>query len=348
MSQPSVLVTGGSGFVGAHTVLALLQTSSYRVRTTVRSLSRADEIRKQLLEGGASQDGVDSVEFVAADLNKDDGWEQAVEGCTYVHHVASPFPASAPKHEDDLIKPAREGTLRVLRAAKKAGTVKRVVITSSVAAIAYGHDDLNRPFNEEDWSNDKDPKIGAYQKSKTLAERAAWDYIEKEGGEMELAVVNPGGIYGPLLGKDYATSIELIYRLMNGALPGCPQLALGLVDVRDVADLHVRAMTDPKAKGQRFIAVAGDSLWVQEISKMLKDKLGDRAKRVPTMVLPNFLLRLVGMVDPTVRMVVPELGKKKSSSNEKAKRELGWNPRNNEECVVSTAESLLKFGMVKK
>lgn len=348
MSQPTVLVTGGSGFVGAHTVLALLQTSSYRVRTTVRSLSRADEVRKQLIEGGASQEAADSVEFVAADLNKDDGWEQAIEGCIYVHHVASPFPASAPKHEDELIKPAREGTLRVLKAAKKAGTVKRVIVTSSVAAVAYGNDDLNRPFTEEDWSNDKDPKIGAYQKSKTLAERAAWEYIEKEGGEMELTVVNPVGIFGPILAKDYATSIELIYRLMNGALPGAPQLSLGLVDVRDVADLHVRAMTDPKAKGQRFIAVAGDSLWVADIAKILKDRLGDRAKKVPTRTLPNFLLRLVGMVDPTVRLIVPELGKKRNSSNEKAKRELGWNPRNNEECIVSTAESLLKFGMVKK
>ena len=347
MSQPLVLVTGGSGFVGAHVIIALIATSSYRIRTTVRSLSRADEVRKQLLGGGASQEGVDGVEFTAADLTKDDGWEQAAEGCTYVHHVASPFPASTPKHEDDLIIPAREGTLRVLRAAKKAGTVKRVVVTSSVAAVAYGHDDLQRPFTEEDWSNDKSPKIPAYPKSKTLAERAAWDFIEKEGGDMELATVNPVGIFGPILGKNYATSIELVYRLMNGAMPGLPQLNFGIVDVRDVADLHLRAMTDPKAKGQRFIAIGEDSMWIEDIAKILRNRLGARAKKVPTRVLPNFLVKLVGYVDPTVKLVVPELGQKRNSSAEKAKRELGWKPRSNEEAVIASAESLEKFGMVK-
>ena len=348
MAQPLVLVTGGSGFVGAHTILALLSTSNYRIRTTVRSLSRADEVRKQLLEGGASEDAANSVEFVAADLMKDDGWEQAVDNCTYVHHVASPFPPGAPKHEDDLIIPAREGTLRVLRAAKKARTVKRIVVTSSFAAIGYGHDEPNKTFTEEDWSNDKDPNITAYPKSKTLAERAAWDYIEKEGGDMELAVVNPVGIFGPVLSKGYATSLELFIRLMNGQLPGVPQLTFGLVDVRDVADLHVRAMTDPKAKGQRFIATAEDFMEVVAIAKTMKRKLGSRAKKVPTMTLPNFLLRLVGMVDPTVKLIVPELGRKSNASNEKAKRELGWNPRSNEELIVETVDSLEKFGLVKK
>ncbi|KAL9097863.1 MAG: hypothetical protein Q9165_000189 [Trypethelium subeluteriae] len=349
MSQPLVLVTGGSGFVGTHVLLALLQSSStYRLRSTLRSLTRADEVRKQLVGGGASESAAAAVEFVTADLLKDDGWDDAVKDCTYVHHVASPFPAAAPKHEDELIRPAREGTLRVLRAAKRAGTVKRVVVTSSVAAVAYGHDDIGRDFTEEDWSDDKDPSIAAYPKSKTLAERAAWEFVEKEGEGMELAVVNPVGIYGPLLGKDYATSIELVYRLMNGSIPGLPQLQLGVVDVRDVADLHVRCMTDPKAKGQRFIAVAENFVWSVEIAKILKNKLGERAKKVPTWVVPNFLVKLLGVFDPTVRMITPELGKSKNASNEKAKRDLGWKPRSNEECIVATAESLEKLGMVKK
>ncbi|KAI9655183.1 MAG: hypothetical protein M1821_005666 [Bathelium mastoideum] len=348
MSQPLVLVTGGSGFIGAYVILALLSTSRYRIRTTVRSLSRADDVRAQLLAGGASADDAQRVEVVAADLSRDDGWEQAVAGCAYVHHVASPFPPAAPKHEDELIGPAREGTLRVLRAAKQADSVKRVVVTSSVAAIAHGHGEVGRPFTEEDWSDDTSPDIGAYAKSKTLAERAAWEYIEKEGGEMELATVNPVAVYGPVLAKNYSTSIEAVYRLMNGQLPGVPQLKFGCVDVRDVADLHLRAMTDPKAKGQRYIAVAGDFIWMEQMAKILKEGLGERAKRVPTRVLPNFLLKLVGYVDPTVRMIVPDLGRDNNSTNEKAKSELGWNPRTNEEALVATAESLEKLGMVKK
>lgn len=237
-----ILVTGGSGFVGSHCILMGLQ-KGYRVRTTVRSLQRADEIRQMLVAGGASQEQADSVEVCAAELMKDDGWEAACEDCTYVLHVASPFPMSPPKHEDDLIVPAREGTLRVLKAAKAAKTVKRVVITSSVAAVAYGHADRgkDRPFTEKDWTAMENPArpVPPYQKSKTIAERAAWDWVEKEGGDLELATVNPGGIFGPILGKAYATSVEIVVRLMNGAIPGLPDLSFGQSQISHSQDDQV-------------------------------------------------------------------------------------------------------------
>jgi len=249
----TVLVTGGSGFIGCHCILQLL-AAGYEVRTTVRNLNRETEVRAMLKVGGAEPG--DRLSFIAADLEKDDGWPEAVTGCEYVLHVASPLPASVPKHEDELIVPAREGALRVLRAARDAG-VKRVVLTSSFAAIGYGHEVQETPFNETNWTNLNGDAV-AYVKSKALAERAAWDFIANEGGNLELAVINPVGVFGPVLGPDYSTSILLVQRLMEAAMPGCPRLCFGLVDVRDVANLHLRAMTNPAAKGERFLALAGD------------------------------------------------------------------------------------------
>jgi dihydroflavonol-4-reductase len=289
---------------------------------------------------------LDKLGFVVADLTKDEGWNEAVEGCTYVLHVASPLPPGAPKDENDLIIPAREGTLRVLRAARDAG-VKRVVVTSSFAAIGYGHGKVDKPFTEEMWTDLNGPGVNPYIKSKALAERAAWDFIEKEGGSLELSVINPTGIFGPVLGHDFAVSVELVQRLLNGALPGCPQLNFGVVDVRDVADLHLRAMTHPKAKGERFLCVSPPSMTVLEISLALREQLGEAAKRSPTRVLPNFLLRLIAFFDPTVALIIPELGKFKVLSNDKAKNLLGWQPRSNVYALVATAESLIKFGLVK-
>lgn len=345
--KPLVLVTGGSGFIGAHCLLSLIRTASYRLRTTIRSSSKSSSVKAQLEHGGADSASINAIEFFEADLTKDDGWEDAVSGCDYVLHVASPFPPKAPKHEDELIIPAREGTLRVLRAAKKANCVKRTVITSSVAAIGYGHEDISRPFTEEDWSN-VDANIPAYPKSKTLAERAAWKYANEEG--LELSVVNPVGVYGPLLGKEqYSTSIELIVRLMNASIPGLPDIGFGVVDVRDVADLHIRAMTDPAAAGQRFIAVAGENeaMKVQEIAMVLKERLGAKASKVPTRVVPHFVVKLLALFDPTVRMIVPDLGKRRVSSNKKAREVLHWEPISSADSVVATAESLEKLGMIK-
>lgn len=214
--------------------------------------------------------------------------------------------------------------------------------------VGYGHATIEKPFTEEDWTVLDNPDISAYQQSKTIAERAAWDWIATEGGSLELAVVNPVGVYGPILGKDYATSIELVVRLINGQLPGVPQFAMGIVDVRDVADLHVKAMVDPKASGQRFLAVCdGPFLTVQTIAQKLKEQLGDKAKKVPTRVVPNFVIRILGFFDGTVGMIVPELGKHKNATNEKAKDMLGWQPRSADEALKSSADSLYQFGLAK-
>ena len=269
-----------------------------------------------------------------------------MSGCDFALHVASPFPASAPKHEDELVVPAREGALRVLRAARAAG-LKRVVLTSSFAAIGYGHPPSDRPFTEESWTDLNGVPVSAYVKSKTLAERAAWDFVAREGDALELSVVNPVGVFGPALGPDYSTSIEIVQRLMDGSIPGLARVTFGVVDVRDVADLHVRAMTHPAAKGERFLAVAGNFVTLQDVARLLRERMGDAARRVPTRVLPDWLLRLASLVNPTVAQVVPELGKFKNASNEKAKRVLGWSPRSNEDAILATAESLVRLGLLR-
>lgn len=343
MPNEQVLVTGGSGFIGAHCILQLLN-SGYRVRTTIRSPKREADVRAMLQQGGLAQtDG--RLTFAIADLEKDAGWPEAVDRCDYVLHVASPLPPSVPKHEDELIIPAREGALRVLRASRDAG-VRRVVLTSSFAAIGYGHPPQSAPFTEKDWSN-LNSDVAAYPKSKTLAERAAWDFIAREGGPLELSVVNPVAVLGPLLGPDYSASILLVQRLMDGAMPGSPRLNFGVVDVRDVASLHLSAMTHPAAKGERFLAVAGDFLWMRDIAIVLKKRMGTAAKRVPTRELPNWIVRLAALRDPAVKLILPELGKRKNATNEKAKRMLGWTPRSNEESVIATAESLVQLGLLK-
>ncbi len=341
--QETVLVTGGSGFIGTHCILQLLE-AGYRVRTTLRSLKREAEVLDMLKTGGARQ--TDALSFYQADLMSDGGWMEAVSGCDYVLHVASPFPAAVPKHEDELIIPAREGTLRVLKAARDAG-VRRVVLTSSFAAIGYGHEQTDKPYTEESWTNPDQPNVTAYIKSKTLAERAAWDFLSREGGALELTTVNPVGVMGPVLGPDNSASIEYVLRLMNGALPGSPRLCLNIVDVRDVADLHLRAMLHPAAKGERFLAVAGDYMTMHSIALLLRARLGNSARLVPTGKMPDWTIKLVALFDPAVAQVVTDLGKYKNTSNEKARRMLGWSPRSNEDAVIATAESMLRFGLLK-
>jgi dihydroflavonol-4-reductase len=343
MSGELVLVTGGSGFVGVHCILQLL-AAGYRVRTTVRSLTREGDVRAMLRRGGA--DPGDKLAFFAADLTSDSGWPAAVAACDYVLHVASPLPLQPPKHEDELIIPAREGTLRVLRAARDA-KVKRVVLTSSFAAIGYGHKNTDKVFDETIWSDPNGDDMSAYPKSKTLAERAAWDFMAREGGALELAAVNPVAVFGPLLGPDYSSSIQIVSRLLDGKIPGCPRLSFGVVDVRDVADLHLRAMTNPAAKGERFLAVSGDFMTFLAIAQVLKTRLGPAAKRVPAREIPDWILRLVAIVDKPVGQIVPELGKRKNGTSEKARRLLGWSPRPREEAILATAESLIQLGLLR-
>jgi len=222
-----------------------------------------------------------------------------------------------------------------------------IVVTSSFAAVGYGQKPQTRPFDETNWTNLGAGDLTSYTKSKTIAERAAWDFVAKENGKIELAVVNPVGVFGPVLGPDYSTSILLVQRLMDGAMPGTPKLYFGIVDVRDVADLHIRAMTSPAAKGERFLAVAGDFLSIQEIAKVLKARMGEAAARVPVRELPNWMVRLAALRDPALKIITPELGKKKNATNEKARRMLGWAPRSNEDALVATAESLVKLGLLK-
>jgi len=323
----TVLVTGGSGFIGSHVILQLL-SAGHIVRTTVRDLKREPEVRALLRQGGPEPG--ERVRFFAADLMKDAGWKEAAAGSEYVMHIASPFPVHVPKDENELIVPAREGALRMLRAARDAG-VKRVVLTSSFAAVGYGHPEQTKPFDEADWTDLNGEGLTAYVKSKTLAERAAWELIAKEGGGLELAVVNPVGVFGPVLGADYATSILIVQKMMDGAMPGVPRLVIGGVDVRDVADLHLRAMVHPAAKGERFLAVAGDFVSLAEMGRMLKRRMGAGAKRVPTRELPDWLVRLAVLKDPAVKQILPELGKQKNATSEKAQRVLGWKPRSVEE-----------------
>ena len=344
MSGELVLVTGGSGFIATHCILQLL-AAGYRVRATVRSLGREAEVRATLKAAGT--DAGDRLAFVAADLTADAGWAEAAAGCAFVLHVASPFPLNVPRHEDEVIVPAREGALRVLRASRDAG-VSRVVQTSSFAAIGYGHPRMERPFDEHDWTQVDGPGLTAYAKSKTLAERAAWDFMAREGGALELAVVNPVGVFGPVLGTDFSTSIEIVKRMMDGALPALPRITFGVVDVRDVADLHLKAMTAPQAAGERFLAVAGDFLSMRDIALVLKRRMGRAARHVPTRELPDWLLRVVALVDKSVGQVVPELGKPKNAVNDKARRVLGWSPRPAEDALVASAESLARLGLLKR
>ncbi|MFB9265770.1 SDR family oxidoreductase [Bradyrhizobium erythrophlei] len=339
----TVLVTGGSGFIGVHTILQLMD-AGHEVQTTVRNPDRNKDVIAMLREGGAASP--DRLSFVTADLLRDDGWREAVAGCDYVLHVASPLLSYVPADENELIIPARDGTLRVLRAARDAG-VKRVVVTSSMAAIGYGHPPRSTPFDETDWSNLDGEDAQAYPKSKTLAERAAWDFVASEGNGLELAVVNPTAVFGPVLGPDFSGSIGIVKALLDGAMPAVPRIYFGLVDVRDVADLHLRAMTSPKASGERFLAIAGETMSILEIARVLRDKLGSRARRVPRFQAPDWLMRLAARRNPMARAALPLLGKVRHATSAKAQTLLGWRPRSNEEMIVATAESLIRLGLVK-
>ena len=333
-----VLVTGGSGFVGGHCILQLLN-AGYAVRTSIRSLSRKQDVIEMLRKGGANN--LESLSFAEADLTGDNGWNEAVKGCVFVLHVATPISLEIPKHEDEVIRPAVDGTIRVLRASKRNG-VKRVVFTSSFAAIGYGNFPGDRPFTEDDWSNPNDRSLSAYVRSKGLAERAAWDFMKNEGGPMELAVVNPMAIFGPLLGSQLSSGHQILKQLLDGTMKACPKIDLGIVDVRDVADLHLRVMTHPKAAGQRFLALAGGVMSFHQIAMTLRKHLGKEASKVTTWEVPDWLVRLSAPFSVKARQVVPMLGQVRNASNEKARTILGWTARSNEEAVLAAARSILQ------
>ncbi|MEO8092075.1 MAG: aldehyde reductase [bacterium] len=333
-----VLVTGGSGFLGGWCVIELLRRG-YAVRTTVRSLSREPQVRATV---GSEVDHGDRLTVLAADLTSDEGWPEAVAGCDYVLHVASPFPPKQPKDPDELIVPAREGTLRVLGASLDAG-VKRVVVTSSVAAIRLGEGAAPRPLDEADWTDPDSPGLTPYARSKTIAEQAAWDLVRERGAEERLSVVNPGAIIGPVLNDDLSYSLQVVQRLLEG-MPGMPRLGFSLVDVRDVADLELRAMTAPEAGGERFIA-ATRFFWMGEIGGVLRERLGEAASKVPTRTVPNLLVRGMALFDPGIRSVVGGLGKRTELSSQKARDSLGWTPRPIEDTIAETGDSLIRHGV---
>lgn len=340
-AETTVLVTGATGFIGSHCIVQLLQ-AGYRVRGTLRTPGRADEIRAAI---AAQVDPGDRLEFFTADLGADEGWAEAVNGCTYVLHVASPFPKAAPKHEDELIVPARDGALRVLKAASEAG-VKRVVMTSSLAAVMVGHPEGKTSFSEQDWSVVENTR-GAYEKSKTIAERAAWDFVAAlpEDKKIELSVINPGAVLGPVLEKDSGTSGEVVRMLMKRELPGCPRLGWPMVDVRDVAAAHLAAMTTPEAAGQRYCC-ANEFAWMKDIAAILAPRFRPQGYKVPTLGLPDFLVRLSAKFDKTLASVVHSLGHRQDVSNEKIRRELNWKPRSVETMSVDMAESMIRHGVV--
>ena len=332
-----VLVTGASGFIAKHCIVRLLN-EGYAVRGSLRTPGRADEVRAAI----ATKAPTDDLTFVTLNLSSDDGWEDAAKGCTFVQHVASPFPDADPDDENDLIIPAREGALRALRTAAKAG-VKRVVMTSSMAAVAYGRD--NGPdyeYTEDDWT-DINGDVSAYLKSKTIAERAAWDFMETpEAGKMQLSVINPGAVLGPLLDGTYSTSGELARKLLSGAVPACPDIGFSCIDVRDVADAHFNAMTMPVAAGRRYLLVESYAVML-DISKILYEA----GYKTPTKKLPNFAVHIMGMFDKTVRMIKRGLGKHENISNKRLREELGIEPRSIKEMSLSMAETMVEFGVVK-
>jgi nucleoside-diphosphate-sugar epimerase len=333
----TVLATGGSGYLAGHVIRRLLD-DGHRVRTTLRTLDREAEVRAWI------DRGADELSFTAADLTSDGGWPAAVAGCDYVLHIASPFPPQQPNNEDELITPAREGTLRVLNAAAGGG-VRRVVVTSSFAAIGYSPKPSGLPYDENDWT-DATAQQSPYVKSKTFAERAAWEFAAQHPDGPELTVINPVGIFGPVLGPNYATSVGIIRILLDGRLPLVPRSSFAVVDVRDVADLEVTAMASPRAAGERFLAAAGQPLALPEVARILRARLGDDARRVPTREAPDWLIRVAARFVPTLDSFAATLGEPKPICTAKATNALGWQPRPAADTVVDTAESLLRLRTV--
>lgn len=343
MADKLAVVTGITGFIAQHVAAQLIE-AGWAVRGTLRTRSRAEEARAAI--AGLVPKAAQALTFAEASLESDSGWREAVAGAQAVVHVASPIPLAQPRDRMALVALARDGALRVLKASRDAN-VKNVVLTSSVAAIADGHGRraANRVFSEADWSNPDGPNVSPYARSKTIAERAAWDFVKREKPSYAFSVVNPGLVLGPVLSKDYGVSPEVVRRLMAGEVPGAPRLGWEIVDVRDVASLHVLALQSPAANGERFIASSG-FLWMSEMAAAIRAGLPQHARKVPKGKIPDFVLRLLGLFDPAIRGLLPELGRKVVVSHEKAQRLLGWSPRDPKEATVATAESLVRHGIV--
>lgn len=336
-----VLVTGATGFIAGYGIAELLG-AGYDVRGTVRRLATADVAHLRAIEARAG--GAGSLELTEASLDADDGWEQAVKDCDYVWHMASPNPPRPPADENELIRPAVDGTLRVLEAAAASGTVRRVVLTSSTDAITRGYSGPDvRLRTEADWTNPD--KAAPYPRSKYYAERAAWDFAAD--ADLELTVINPALVLGPLQTAARRTSVELIQVLLGREVQAVPKLGFAVTDVRDVAVAHRLAMETPGAAGERYI-VAGQHLWFREIAAILASEYGPKGYRIPTGHLPTPLLRLAARLDPRLKLTLAMVGIPQLVSAGKAAAELGWHPRPARETILETAGSLLEHGLVKR
>lgn len=333
-----VFVSGGSGYIAGFLIRQLI-AEGWTVHTSIRDLAKEAAVRASLAVDDSK------LTFFAANLTSDAGWAEAMAGCSHVAHVASPLPSNAPQSDDELIVPARDGALRALKAAKAAG-VKRFVMTSSMAAIAYGHGRSKTVFTEADWTDPTSPDAYAYVRSKTIAERAARDWVAAEGGDMEFVTVNPALVLGPLQSGDFSTSLEAIRKLLDGSMPGLPNFGFGIVDVRDVADMHVRCLTMPGMAGERFIC-SGPFLMMADVAAILRDGLGTQGRKVPKRKLPDWVMRLVGRFDPVVRQVLGELGNVRDTDISHARTKLGWSPRSPEESILDTARDMIRLGIVK-
>jgi dihydroflavonol-4-reductase len=343
----TVLVTGGTGFVASHLILQLL-SANYTVRTTLRSLAgpKKASLLDMLRSGGANKEHLNNLSFYQADLTTDDGWADAIAGCDFVHHVASPFPGHEPKNEDDIIIPAREGTLRVLREAQRQG-VKRVIFTSSFGAVGYGYKPAEKDtFDEEDWSREEG--LSAYLKSKLYAERAAWDFVKEHGNTLELSVVNPVGIFGPILSKDgVSSSIGLVKSLLDGSVPACPRMFFNMVDVRDVASLHILCMTQASAAGQRFLASSTEPVSMLQLAQSIGKLRPDFAGKVPTKEIPDWAVRAMSCFSSKMKAVLPQVGIVRRVKGQKASEMLGWKRRDEDEMVGDMVDALVRLELVK-
>ncbi len=336
-----VLVTGISGFIAKRVALDLLN-NGYAVRGTVRSLATGEQVRASLASAGAD---VARLSFIAADLLSDGGWADAVKGCRYVQHIASPFPMQVPKDREALVPAARGGALRVVDHALKAG-VERIVLTSSTVAMMYR---ANRPsefhFSENDWSDPEWSKASAYIVSKTRAELAAWEFMKARGAEKKLVVVNPGFVLGPALDKDIGTSLQTLELFLKRVYPAIPQTAFPTVDVRDLSQLHITAMTESAVAGRRLLG-SSDTLSMPEMAAILRAELGTAARHVPKMVLPDFVIRVMGLFDPTMGNILADIGVKPVADAAYVTSLTGVRFRPAREAVVAAGKSLVKLGIV--
>lgn len=336
----NVLVTGGNGFVGMQIILQLLQ-KGYNVKATIRSLKSKDKIIETLQKNGISN--FSKLSFIEAELTKDDNWANALKDCNYVLSVASPVFLENPNNEKEAVRPAAEGILRILKHANNSG-VKRVIMTSNFGAVGFSQIDKNRLTTEDDWTDVNLDGLSVYEKSKTLAEKAAWEYIKNHGGKLEFATINPVAILGPSLNSHVSESFGILKNLLNGSMKAIPNIPLNIIDVRDVADIHIRAMINPNANGHRFIASADGQISMPEIATFIKKHKPEIANKVTFKIIPNIILKIASLFNPKAKQGVMLLKVNRNVSNVKAKNILGWSPISTiENAILASLESIEKY-----